>query len=67
MRVIAGTHRGRRITAPKGDDTRPTSDRVRENAFNLIGPVDDAEGSGCGESFPPADFANRNIVTFGCG
>ena len=43
MRVIAGTHRGRRITAPKGDETRPTSDRVRENAFNLIGPVDDAD------------------------
>jgi 16S rRNA (guanine966-N2)-methyltransferase len=43
VRVIAGTHRGRRITAPKGDETRPTSDRVRENAFNLIGPVDDAD------------------------
>jgi len=43
MRVIAGTHRGRRIAAPKGDSTRPTSDRVRENAFNLIGPVDDAD------------------------
>jgi 16S rRNA (guanine966-N2)-methyltransferase len=41
--VIAGTHRGRRIAAPKGDETRPTSDRVRENAFNLIGPVDDAD------------------------
>jgi 16S rRNA (guanine966-N2)-methyltransferase len=43
VRIIAGTHRGRRIAAPKGRDTRPTSDRVRENAFNLIGPVDDAE------------------------
>ena len=43
MRIIAGAHRGRRIAAPKGKDTRPTSDRVRENAFNLIGPVDDAE------------------------
>ena len=43
MRIIAGTHRGQRIAAPKGRDTRPTSDRVRENAFNLIGPVDDAE------------------------
>jgi 16S rRNA (guanine966-N2)-methyltransferase len=43
MRVIAGSHRGRRIAAPKGDETRPTSDRVRENAFNLIGPVDDAD------------------------
>ena len=43
MRIIAGTHRGHRISAPKGRETRPTSDRVRENAFNLIGPVDDAD------------------------
>jgi len=43
VRIIAGTHRGHRIAAPKGRDTRPTSDRVRENAFNLIGPVDDAD------------------------
>jgi 16S rRNA (guanine966-N2)-methyltransferase len=43
MRIIAGTRRGHRIAAPKGRDTRPTSDRVRENAFNLIGPVDDAD------------------------
>jgi 16S rRNA (guanine966-N2)-methyltransferase len=43
MRIIAGSHRGHRIAAPKGRDTRPTSDRVRENAFNLIGPVDDAD------------------------
>ena len=43
MRIIAGTYRGHRIAAPKGRETRPTSDRVRENAFNLIGPVDDAE------------------------
>jgi 16S rRNA (guanine966-N2)-methyltransferase len=43
MRIIAGTHRGHRIAAPKGRDTRPTSDRVRENAFNLIGPVENAD------------------------
>jgi 16S rRNA (guanine966-N2)-methyltransferase len=43
VRIIAGSHRGQRIAAPKGRETRPTSDRVRENAFNLIGPVDDAE------------------------
>jgi 16S rRNA (guanine966-N2)-methyltransferase len=42
MRVIAGTHRGARIAAPRGLSTRPTGDRVREAAFNLIGPVDDA-------------------------
>ena len=42
MRIIAGTHRGRRITAPRGEGTRPTGDRVREALFNLVGPVDDA-------------------------
>ena len=42
MRIIAGEKRGAKIVAPKGHDTRPTSDRARESAFNLIGPVDDA-------------------------
>src|SRR4029079_296915 len=42
MRVIAGTHRGARIAAPKGLANPPTRDRVREAAFNLIGPVEDA-------------------------
>ena len=42
MRIIAGSRKGSRISAPKGVDTRPTGDRVREAAFNLIGPVDDA-------------------------
>ena len=42
MRIIAGSNKGARIFAPKGHDTRPTSDRAREAAFNLIGPVDGA-------------------------
>ena len=42
MRIIGGTHRGRRIVAPKGEQTRPTGDRVREALFNLVGPVDGA-------------------------
>jgi 16S rRNA (guanine966-N2)-methyltransferase len=42
MRIIAGSNKGARIVAPKGLDTRPTSDRAREAAFNLIGPVDGA-------------------------
>ena len=42
MRIIAGSKRGSRIAAPKGLSTRPTGDRVREAAFNLIGPVDGA-------------------------
>jgi 16S rRNA (guanine(966)-N(2))-methyltransferase RsmD len=44
MRIIAGSRKGARIFAPKGHETRPTADRVREAAFNLIGPgrVEDA-------------------------
>jgi 16S rRNA (guanine966-N2)-methyltransferase len=42
VRIIAGERRGARIAAPKGQTTRPTGDRVREAAFNLVGPVDGA-------------------------
>src|SRR5438105_5656523 len=38
MRIIAGSRKGARIFAPKGMETRPTGDRVREAAFNLLGP-----------------------------
>lgn len=37
MRVIAGVARGRRLVAPPGSTTRPTSDRVREATFNALG------------------------------
>ena len=36
MRIIAGEARSRVIEAPKGRDTRPTLDRVRENLFNIL-------------------------------
>ena len=37
MRVVGGTLSGRTLVAPPGRDTRPTSDRVREALFNLVG------------------------------
>ncbi|MGK7344619.1 MAG: 16S rRNA (guanine(966)-N(2))-methyltransferase RsmD [Candidatus Nitrospinota bacterium M3_3B_026] len=37
MRIIGGVYRGRRLAGPKGDDVRPTPDRVREALFNIIG------------------------------
>jgi 16S rRNA (guanine966-N2)-methyltransferase len=40
MRIIAGSRKGARIFAPRGRDTRPTGERVREAVFNLIGPVE---------------------------
>jgi 16S rRNA (guanine966-N2)-methyltransferase len=43
VRIIAGERKGHTIFAPRGRRTRPTSDRVRENVFNIIGPwVEDA-------------------------
>jgi 16S rRNA (guanine966-N2)-methyltransferase len=42
VRIVAGSRKGHRIAAPRGVVTRPTSDRVREAAFALIGPVDGA-------------------------
>jgi 16S rRNA (guanine966-N2)-methyltransferase len=41
VRVVAGALGGRRLLAPPGAATRPTSDRVREALFSLLGPLDD--------------------------
>ncbi len=38
MRVIAGTYRSRLLVSPRGTATRPTSDRLRETLFNILGP-----------------------------
>ena len=37
MRIIAGKYRSRRLAAPAGVETRPTSDRLRETLFNVLG------------------------------
>jgi 16S rRNA (guanine966-N2)-methyltransferase len=42
MRIVAGSRKGHRISAPRGVVTRPTGDRVREAAFALVGPVEGA-------------------------
>ena len=38
MRIIGGIHRGRKLKAPKGMQTRPTADRVKEAVFSSLGP-----------------------------
>lgn len=44
MRIIGGECSGRKLRAPRGQATRPTSDRVREAIFNILGPPgDDAQ------------------------
>ncbi|MGD9798227.1 MAG: 16S rRNA (guanine(966)-N(2))-methyltransferase RsmD [Acidimicrobiia bacterium] len=45
MRVVAGEARGRPLVAPKGRDTRPTADRVREAVFNALHSLGGVEGA----------------------
>lgn len=44
-RIIAGTHRGRRLKVPAGTATRPTSDRAREGLFSSLQTLLELEGS----------------------
>jgi 16S rRNA (guanine(966)-N(2))-methyltransferase RsmD len=37
VRIIAGTLKGRKLLGPVNDDVRPTSDRLRETLFNVLG------------------------------
>ncbi|WP_186669514.1 16S rRNA (guanine(966)-N(2))-methyltransferase RsmD [Sporosarcina sp. BP05] len=41
MRVVAGTRKGIPLKSLQGTDTRPTSDKVKESVFNIIGPYFD--------------------------
>lgn len=36
MRIVSGRFRGTALATPKGDGTRPTSDRLRETIFNIL-------------------------------
>jgi 16S rRNA (guanine(966)-N(2))-methyltransferase RsmD len=37
MRIVAGLYRGRTLKSPTWDGLRPTSDRLRETLFNILG------------------------------
>ncbi|WP_285858855.1 16S rRNA (guanine(966)-N(2))-methyltransferase RsmD [Bhargavaea ginsengi] len=41
MRIISGERRGLQLKSASGTDTRPTSDKVKESVFNMIGPYFD--------------------------
>ena len=44
-RIVAGTHRGRRVEVPSGTATRPTADRAREGMFSSLQSLVDLEGA----------------------
>ena len=43
MRIVGGQYKGRRIHAPKGETSRPTTDRNRESLFNILSVRDDID------------------------
>ena len=43
MRITGGNLRGRELRAPKGSTTRPTTEKVREAWFNILGDVADLQ------------------------
>ena len=44
MRVIAGKYKGKRLIAPEGRGTRPTSEKVRESIFDILSSKGHTEG-----------------------
>ena len=54
-RIIGGSHRGHRLSMPKGDRTRPTTDRVREALFSAL-------ASWCGDPTGPPDQALAGVA-----
>lgn len=55
-RIVAGSLRGRRLSTPPGDRTRPTSDRVREALFSVIASWAGTAGSGAEEQLSGLAF-----------
>ena len=47
MRIVAGEFRSRRLVAPAGVDTRPTSDRAREALFAMLADIEGARVLDC--------------------
>ncbi|HUZ08927.1 MAG TPA: RsmD family RNA methyltransferase [Acidimicrobiales bacterium] len=71
MRVIGGRSRGRRLSAPVAPGVRPTSDRVREAIFDILGSMGGVGGLAvadlfCGSGAMGAEALSRGAasVTF---
>jgi 16S rRNA (guanine966-N2)-methyltransferase len=64
MRVIAGEFRSRVLQAPRGTETRPTSDRLRETLFNVLGPR--VEGARFADLYAGSGAVGIEAISRGC-
>jgi 16S rRNA (guanine966-N2)-methyltransferase len=68
MRIIAGKYRGRRIKSPKGQGTRPTTDRVRESLFSALASISgpDVGGGAALDLFAGSGALGLEALSRGC-
>jgi 16S rRNA (guanine966-N2)-methyltransferase len=66
VRVIGGRYRGRPLVAPRGNVTRPTSDRVREAIFSILTSAIDLEGCHVADLFAGSGALGIEAISRGC-
>jgi len=67
VRVIGGSSRGRRLRAPAGTATRPTSDRVREAVFDMLDTLVDLDGVAVVDLFSGSGAMGIEALSRGAG
>jgi 16S rRNA (guanine966-N2)-methyltransferase len=67
MRVVGGEARGRRLLAPPGTKTRPTSDRVREAVFDMLASLGGVEGLAVADLFAGSGALGVEALSRGAG
>lgn len=67
MRVIAGSARGRRLTAPRGRAVRPTADRVKEALFSMLGSRAALDGTAVLDLFAGSGALGIEALSRGAG
>jgi len=60
MRIITGKARGLKLRTPAGLSTRPTSDRVKESLFSILGGLIDFAGN---VTLHPVDASESSIIS----
>ena len=66
MRIISGTYKGRRISAPKNLPVRPTTDRAKEALFNILGHRIDLYESKALDFFAGIGSISLELISRGC-
>jgi 16S rRNA (guanine966-N2)-methyltransferase len=67
VRIVGGSSRGRKLAAPVADAVRPTSDRVRESIFDILGSMTDLHGFKVADLFAGTGALGIEALSRGVG